>query len=89
MAAQYTIAVLDARDDLVLDEQVVARCVVRDHYGVRIFLVPALPPSPFLCPHCRAPFWSRGARCHGAGAGHPRAAVTPRRRPPMPGVSRR
>jgi hypothetical protein len=62
--------------------RVADRCVVRDHYGVLMFTAPALPPSPFACPRCGAPFWSRLARCTGRDrspdAAHPSVPVTPR-----------
>lgn len=55
--------------------QVLDGCVVYDYYGVRFIAAPELPPSPYRCPRCAAPFWSALAGCSGRNDSHPAVRV--------------
>lgn len=59
-----------------LDRRLLASCVVYEYYGVRFIAAADLPPSPYQCPRCDAPFWSPAAKCHGRG--HPSTRVIER-----------
>lgn len=58
--------------------RVLDNCVMYDYYGVRFIAAPELPPSPYRCPRCAAPFWSPLAGCSGRNASHPNVRVVAR-----------
>lgn len=58
-------------------------CVVYDYYGVRFIAAPDLPPSPYRCPRCAAPFWSPRAACSGRNDSHAGVRVVPQYQKPQ------
>jgi hypothetical protein len=59
--------------------------------SAQAFVLPPLPPSPYTCPTCARPYWSRSLICRGlrvlSGLTHPPIRVRPRLVEPLKEVS--